>query len=65
MSSWRSEGKTDYACAMTAGSYEVERHIRADFCLIFGGEIQQAGEIAKVNQYFMPWVIIMYSSRVH
>ena len=34
--------------------HQVERHIGADFCLIFGGEIQQAGEIAKVNQYCMP-----------
>ena len=43
--------KIDYACAMTVGSYEVERHIGADF---FGGKIQQVGEIAKLNQYFMP-----------
>ena len=61
VSTWSSEGKTDYACTITAGSYEVGGHIGANFCLIFGdeiqqanSEIQQAGEIAEVNQYFMP-----------
>ena len=45
VSSWHSEEKTDCACAMTAGSYEVEGHIGANFSLIFGDRIQQAGEI--------------------
>ena len=40
------------------GSYEVGRYVGANFCLIFGDETQQAGEIAKVNQYFMPLVIL-------
>ena len=37
------------ACAMTAGVIQG-----TNFCLNFGDEIQQSGQIAKVNQYFMP-----------
>ena len=44
-------------CNRLRGSYEVGRYVGANFCLIFGDETQQAGEIAKVNQYFMPLVI--------
>ena len=50
---------------MTAGVIRGwETYIGANFCLIFGEEIQQAGEIAKlkVNQYCLPQLIIRLNS---